>query len=312
MKSTNSISLRQLRCFVTVAEELHFRRAAERLNISQPPLTQRIQAMERDLGVQLFTRKGHLIKLTEAGRLVVTEAQAVLAQVDRVQEVARQAGQGEAGNLRLAGVISTSLIPTFSQATTAFKRDCPGVVLDLVQTTARNAFEAFRQHDVDMCVIRRGVPELPGVAEIVLARDRLMLALPSGHPKALADKVTLGDVAEEQFILWSRDSMALYRQTMDVWARTGLTPRTAQRADNGLAMLALIAAGVGNAIIGSTLRGIHMPSVMWKEIDMDEQWTSSSIVLLYRTDGRNEKVQSRFIDYIRQHSSGVTNNSRSA
>src|SRR6266571_1155793 len=96
------LTLRQLSYFVAVAKEGHFRRAAERLHISQPPLTLAIQAMERDLGIQLFTRTGHRIELTEVGRLVLTEAQATLAHADRVREVADRAGKGQTGHLRIA------------------------------------------------------------------------------------------------------------------------------------------------------------------------------------------------------------------
>jgi len=126
-----NLTLKQLDYFVAVAKERHFRRAAERLHISQPPLTQRIQAMERDLGVQLFTRTGHRIELTEAGRLVLAEAQAALAQVDRVREVAQRAEQGKAGHLRIAMVCSVPFIAAFTHATKAFQSDYPGVVLDL-------------------------------------------------------------------------------------------------------------------------------------------------------------------------------------
>jgi DNA-binding transcriptional LysR family regulator len=93
------------------------------------------------------------------------------------------------------------------------------------------------------------------------------------------------------------------RQVSDLWARVGVAPRVARKAHNGLAILALVAAGFGNAIIPSTLKRIHMPNVVWKEIDMDEQLTSSSMIALYRTAPRNEQLQSRFIDYIRKHSS---------
>jgi len=85
------LSLRQMQCFVTVAEELHFRRAAERLHMTQPPLSQRIQAMERDLGVELFKRRGHQVELTEAGRLLFKEARATLTQAERVRQVAHRA-----------------------------------------------------------------------------------------------------------------------------------------------------------------------------------------------------------------------------
>ena len=298
------ISIRQLRYFVTVAEERHVRRAAARLHISQPPLTQRIQDLERDLGVQLFSRTGRQIELTEAGRFVLVEARAALAQVDRVREVAHQAGQGEAGNLRIAVVISAPFIPAFSEATNAFQRDSPGVVLDLIQTTSRGALEAFQQHKVDICVIRRAESRLNSLQHVVIARDRLMLVLPSNHPKALSEKVALGDVAKERFIQFSSEnSIALYRQILGLWERTGDTPRVSQKAESALAILALVAAGFGNAILPSILSGIQMPNVVWKVIDVDEQWTSSSIVMIYRTEAPNQKLLSRFVDYIRQYSS---------
>jgi DNA-binding transcriptional LysR family regulator len=295
------LTLRQLSYFVAVAEECHFRRAAARLHVSQPPLTQRIQALERDLGVQLFTRTGGHVELTEAGRLVLVEAQATLAQADRVREVARQVGQGEAGRLRVCVVISAPFVPGFSEAANAFQRDHPGVVLEMAETTARTAMEALRQRKIDICVVRRVAPELTGVQQMVIGNDRLMLVLPSAHPKAAADKVALSDVVEERFIQFaSEHSIALHRHVTELWTRAGLVPHTTQSAQNGLALLALVSGGFGNAILPSTLRKINMPNVVWKPIDMDEQWTSSPLVMVYRTDVQNEKVQARFIDYVRR------------
>ena len=306
MNNANKLSLRQLRCFVTVAEELHFRRAAERLQISQPPLTQRIQEMERDLGVELFLRAGHRVELTEAGRLVLAEARATLAQAERVREVARLAAQGEAGNLRVSVVVSASFIPAFNEATNAFQRDYPKVTLELTETTSRGAMEALQQRKIDICVVRRGVQLIEGVQQMELARDQLMLVMPSNHPKAAAARVALQDVADERFIAFaSENSLTLSGQVMGLWSRLGLTPRVAQKADNALAILGLVAAGVGNAILPSTVSAIHIPNVVWKPIDMDEQWTASAIVMLYRSDFRNEKLQSRFIEYIERYASGA-------
>ena len=306
MNNANKLSLRQLRCFVTVAEELHFRRAAERLHISQPPLTQRIQEMERDLGVELFLRAGHRVELTEAGRLVLAEAQATLTQADRVREVARLAAQGEAGNLRVSVVVSASFIPAFNEATNAFQRDYPKVTLELTETTSRGAMEALQQRKIDICVVRRGVQLIEGVQQMELARDQLMLVMPYNHPKATAAKVALQDVADERFIAFaSENSLTLSGQVMGLWSRLGLTPRVAQKADNALAILGLVAAGVGNAILPSTVSAIHIPNVVWKPIDMDEQWTASAIVMLYRSDFRNEKLQSRFIEYVERYASGA-------
>ncbi len=301
------ISIRQLRYFVTVAEERHFRRAAARLHISQPPLTQRIQAMERDLGIQLFTRTGHRIELTEAGRLVLAEAQAALAQVDRVREVARRAEKGEVGHLRIAVVYSVPFIPAFTQATKAFQNDYPGVVLDLVHRNSAEGIEGLRERKLDICVMRRATVRLPGIQRMTVARDRLMLVLPADHPKAASDTVSLRDVAEERFILFpSEHKTALHGQITDMWERAELTPRVSLEAESAFAMLVLVATGFGNAILPSLLSGIHMPNVVWKPLDMDEQWTSSSIIMLYRGEGPNAKIQSRYIDYIQKYSAELT------
>jgi DNA-binding transcriptional LysR family regulator len=172
----SDISIRQLRYFITVAEERHFHRAAARLHVSQPPLTQRIQTLERDLGVQLFTRTGHRIELTEAGRLVLAEARAALAQVDRMREVARRAGHGEAGHLRISIVYSVPFLQAFTRATKAFQSDYPDVVLDLVHRNSTEGIEGLRERKLDICLMRREAVRLHGFQQMTVAKDQLMLA----------------------------------------------------------------------------------------------------------------------------------------
>ena len=302
MKNLDQISLRQLRCFVTVAEELHFHRAAERLNMRQPPLTQRIQAIEQDLGVELFTRRGRLVELTEAGRLVLPEARAALAQIDRVRDAARKAERGEAGTLRIAVVISASLVPAFSEATKSFKQDYPDVALDLTWTVSQGCIQALRQGKVDLALVRRVLQQLDGLSYLTVARDRLMLVLPANHPKADADRIALADLADDRFVLFAPEKRSgIHGHIIDIWARIGLTPRVGQEADNGLTILALVAAGFGIAILPSTLASLRMPNVVWKPIDVDERWTSSSLVMLYRQESLSERLPARFLDYVKRY-----------
>ncbi len=300
-----NLSLRQLLYFVTVAEEKHFRRAAERLHISQPPLTQRIQSMERDLGVQLFKRSGRQVELTEAGRLVLVEAQAALAQVDRLREVARRAEHGEAGNLRLGLTTSIPFIPAFTQATKAFQRDYPAVALNLSPTISSRAIDDLRQRKIDICLIRQ-VPVPVGMRQITVARDSLMLVLPCEHPKANAEKIALEEVADERFIAYHGEQRnALHAHIMDVWARTGLSPHVTQQAESGLAILSLVAAGFGIAILPSSISAIRIDDVVWKRIDMDTKYTASSVVMMYRAEGEHERIQSRFVDYVKRFAKDV-------
>jgi len=298
------LTLRQISYFVAAAEEQHFHRAAQRLHISQPPLTQRIQELERALGVQLFARKGSRIDLTRAGRLVLAEAKAVLAQVDRVQEVARRAGQGRIGNLSVAIVISVAFLQTFMNAVNEFRRDHQSIDLEVVQAHGGIALEMLRRGKTDICIVRQPSPSLTnGLLRMVVARDQLMLVLPSNHPKAHAEKVALSDIADERFIASSIEySVSLKQQITDLWRRADAVPRIIQRGDNGPAMMSMVAGGFGNAILPSTFRRIHMPDLVWKPIDMDEKLTSSTIVMLYSAERQNEKIQSIFIDYVRRFS----------
>lgn len=297
-----NLSLRQLLYFVTVAEEKHFRRAAERLHISQPPLTQRIQSMERELGVQLFKRSGRQVELTEAGRLVLVEAQAVLAQIERLREVALRAEHGETGNLRIGFTTSVAFIHAFTQATKDFQHDYPAVTLSLTPTISSRAIDDLRQRKIDVCLIRQ-VPVPVGVRQVTVAHDELMLVLPSAHPNASDERVALEEIAGERFIAYHGEQRnALNAHIMDVWARVGFIPRVTQWAENGLAILTLVAAGFGIALLPSSISSIHIDGIVWKHIDMDGKFTSSSIVMMYRSEAENDKILSRFVDYVRRYS----------
>jgi DNA-binding transcriptional LysR family regulator len=163
--------------------------------------------------------------------------------------------------------------------------------------------EELRQRKIDACMIRRVKSEVEGVHQVIIARDRLMLALPSNHPKARAEKVALDDVVEECFLQFSSEKN-ISKRTAELWRRAGVAPRNIQICDNGLTILAMVARGAGVAILASTLTATQMPNVVWKPIDIDEQLTASEIVMLYRADPQNAKMQSRFVDYVRRFCSG--------
>src|SRR5919198_6709612 len=201
--SINSISLRQLRCFITVAEELHFRRAAERLNMSQPPLTQRIKDMERELGVELFRRLGKNVKLTDAGRVVLKSAREMLAQAEGLYEVAERAGRGEYGRIRVGMTISALFFHSVGQTMRMFQQQHPDVTLELTLVTSGPALEGLRQRKFDLCLVRAfPAPLPPNCEETIIARDRMMVVLPAGHPQATNPRVALSAIADETMSRW--------------------------------------------------------------------------------------------------------------
>jgi DNA-binding transcriptional LysR family regulator len=298
MRNTNHISLRQLRCFVTVAEELHFRRAAEKLNMRQPPLTQRIRDMERDLGVDLFRRIGNRIELTDAGKQVLSAAKDALARADGVCEVARRAARGESGKIRIALTIAALFFRSIQQAMRTFQQDYPGVSLELTQVSSGPALDGLRQRKFDACLMRAfPSPVPPECEEIVIARDRLMLVLPAGHPRSGSKTIPLSAIAGEKYVsLASKRGIALCDQIMNLWDKSGLRPTVSQEADNGPAVMTLVAAGLGNAILPSSLQAFRFEEVVWKAIEIEDRWTETSVNLVYHRDALAERIPAAFIE----------------
>jgi len=300
----NRISLRQLHYFITVAEELHFRRAAKRLKISQPPLTQRIKDMERGLGVELFRRLGGRIELTDAGRIVLKSARDVLTQAEGLREVAQRVARGEYGKIRIGLTMTALFFDSIRQAMRSFQQEHPGVALELMLITSGTALAMLRERKLDLCLIRAFPGEVPPDCEnIVIARDGLMLVLPAGHKLADRRRVRLSAIVDENYVsLSARRGTAMYHQVTDLWDKSGLKPRITQEADNGPAVLALVAAGFGNAVLPSVLQAIRFDHVLWKKIDTDDRWTNSSMNLVYHGDTLAERAAARLVEYLRQRS----------
>jgi DNA-binding transcriptional LysR family regulator len=309
MKNADQVSLRQLRCFVAVAEELHFRRAADRLAMRQPPLTQRIQDMERDLGVELFRRIGMRVELTDAGRTLLTSARETLKHAENFYDAAQRAARGTYGQIKVGLTITALFFDAVRQTMREFQRQHPDVSLDLTLIHSVPALDALRQRELDMCLMRVFPAPVPADCEqIVIARDRLMLALPAEHPLCELPRVSLNATADESFVALScKAGTAIERQIASLWQRAGLTPRITQEADHGPAVLALVAGGFGNAILPGALQAIRFDHVVWKIIDIDERLTESSVHLVYHKHALREPAVATLIDCLRRRACEPTN-----
>lgn len=307
MKNADQISLRQLRCFVTVAEELHFRRAAEKLHMSQPPLTQRIHDMERDLGVELFRRAGNKVEVTDAGRMVLKAARETLAHAEGVCEAAQRAARGECGQVRVGLTTTALFFDSIQQAMRVFQQEHPDVSLELMHISSSLALDALRERKLDVGLLRAfPVSALPDCEEVLIGRDRLMLVLPAGHPETHAGKIPISRMVDENFIALScRRGTAIYAQVMHLWERSGLKPHIAQEASNGPAVMALVAGGLGYTILPSAFQTIRFERVVWKAIETDDRWTESSLNLVFCKDILAERTAASFIECLRQHSSVI-------
>jgi DNA-binding transcriptional LysR family regulator len=302
------IDLRQMRHFVTVCEELHFRRAAERLGMTQPPLTQSIQAMERELGVALLQRSRRHVELTKAGELLLVEARASLAQADRMMLVAQRAKRGEMGTLRVGFSISASFVRAFTQSVHVFQRTHPDVALELQRITGPRWIALLERREIDLCVVRPTYPiALPsGLKHLVLQRDRLMLLLHANHRLHAAQSVPLSAVADEPFILHPpHEATAVYQQVMRLWAAAGIAPRVTQELVDTPTIMGLVAAGIGFSILPSMQSVIRIDDVIWRPIDVEHALTETGVVLVYPADRRDEMPQAAFLDLITQFTAAV-------
>lgn len=298
------MDLRQFRYFVVLAEELHFTRAAQRLNIGQPPLSLQIQAIERELGTELLKRNRRKVELTEAGRLFLTEARAALLQAERAIETAKRAARGEVGTLRIGFTPSAPFAPAFTRAVHAYRLALPDVHLSLSLSRSAPLMDALRIGGIDVALIRpAAATPLPAeVTALPVLRDRLMLALPAQHrlAKQRQRSVPIETLAEEPFVLRPRGpGAAFYEQVYELCGRAGFAPLLAQEAHEAPTILGLVAVGVGLSILPACFRAIQFPDVVWRDIAVDAE-AVSTLLLVYNRKAAATPQRSRFIELVRQ------------
>ena len=197
------MELRHLRYFIAVAEELHFGRAAQVLGISQPPLSQQIQALEQELGTRLFDRTNRRVELSESGRLFLDEARLVLAQVDKAADVARRAQLGQLGELKVGFTSSAPLTSNIPEAIFAFRQAYPQVHLDLTEMTSQQVAAGLEDKSIQVGIMRP--LELPDSLEVFeLLNEPLIAIMRADHPLAASseDGIYMAALAAEPFVFF--------------------------------------------------------------------------------------------------------------
>lgn len=298
------MDLRHFRYFVAVAEELSFSRAAQRLHISQPPLSMNIQALERDLGVVLLKRNRRRVELTHAGELFLDKARIALAHAAQAIETAKRAGRGEVGTLRIGFTNTAPFSRVFPRALRAYRQALPDVQLDLRLTTSEPILEALAAGALDAGLIRPSTSlVMPGgITAIPILNDRLVLALHTSHPLAEPEReIPIESLANEGFILRARGSrVSFYEQVYQLCERAGFTPRVVQQAHDATTILGLVAAGLGVTIMPASLRAIHMEDVAWRELSVNTA-ANSAMLLVYGGAEGNTPQRARFIELVQQY-----------
>jgi DNA-binding transcriptional LysR family regulator len=275
------MELRQLRYFVTVADELNFRRAAERLTIAQPALSRQIQALEREVGVALFTRTSRRVELTNAGERVLEQARLTLRQAERTATVARLSSRGELGRLAL-GYIRQAPFSVVSQLIRRFRDQRPNVELALTELSTPDQLRALREGTLD-AGISRGHAGADGISELRVDSEPIYVAVSSGHRLASQASVAVGQLRDEPFIALARSlGEVTYDNLIAMCVEAGFSPQIIQETSDVRILLGLVAARLGICITSGAARDLRISGVRFipvrpaRRIDFFLSWRSAA------------------------------------
>ena len=258
------LELRQLRYFITVAEELHFGKAAQRLHMTQPPLSQAIQAFEAELGVALFVRTTRQISLTPAGKALLPEARKLLQQAQNLRQIAQRAASGTQGHLSLAfvSIADYSILPPTLRA---FRQTYADISIELREATTDVQLEALEKGEIDAGFI---IPPIPEKFQHLLAYQKiltepLMLAAPE-HLFVSGQAVSLGECNEQSLILFPRKiAPSLHDAILGFFHEHDLTPEIGQEAIQMQTIVGLVSAGMGIALVPQSVSNLQRPGVSY-------------------------------------------------
>lgn len=278
------MELHQLRCFVAVAEELHFGRAARRLFMTQPPLSRQIQLLERDLGVQLLERSNRQVRLTAAGVGFLRDARHVLLFAERAGETARSLARGSSGRLSLGftAVAGYRLIPELVRH---LQGALPEVDLVLQEQVTTDQTETLAAQMIDVGFLRQLAPRGPLLGERVW-REPLLLALPPGHPLAGQRAVSVRALEHQPFVMYAPgEGRYFYDSIAGLFASTGVRPRFVQHLGQTHSILGLVRAGVGVALLPASAAHLHVDQVCFRPLTDAE--LHAEVWMAWREDNSN-------------------------
>lgn len=257
------MELRHLHYFIAVAEELNFSRAADRLHIAQPPLSQQIRHLERELGFALFHRTKRSVQLTEAGQGFLEAAYKLLQNLEQAIQAGRQISRGERGQL-VVGFVSSAAYNVLPPILQSFRKAVPNVALELRELTTVQQLAWLAEGQIDIGFVRPPVAESGIEAEIIL-QEPLIAALPEAHPLCQRSQISMRSLANEPFILFPRAlAPGLHDPIISLCQQHGFSPTVVQEAIQMQTIVSLVAAEMGVAIVPASLQNLQRKGVVYK------------------------------------------------
>jgi DNA-binding transcriptional LysR family regulator len=280
-----SIDLKQLKYFLAVAEEKSFSRAAERLHISQPPLSQQIMKLESELGVKLFARTTRTFELTVAGKALMAEASELLAKMRMTIDTIRQIDRGEVGRLRV-GIVGSAMWGPIPSLLEEFQTKFPRVTWTLHELGPTQQYEALRAKQVDVGFWRE--PKLDeddlkadNLRQELCFREDVCVAINEHHPLAKQEAIELTDIAEEPMLTLTLEKSSFPRYLVQCCVKAGFQPTIFQEASEPQTLLAMVGAGLGVTLLPETTSRIGWPGVVFLPIRSNPP--SANLYITYTT-----------------------------
>jgi DNA-binding transcriptional LysR family regulator len=282
----------QLRCFVAVAEELHFSRAAERLNMTQPPLSRQIRLLEHHVGAQLLERNSRTVRLTAAGKAFFPEAARILRIAEEAMFTARRAAKGEQGSLAI-GFTSASGYSLLPEVVRRLRERSPGVSLTLKELVSTVQVEALNAGELDLGLMRPH-PVSGDLDSQLIATEGLMLAVHESDAERWPLEPTLADLHGRPFVMYSPyEARPFYQMLSERFARAGVVPDVVEHIGQVHTMLALVRAGIGAALIAEGAARLKFDGVVMRRMATEPVDT----VCTYRRNHDNPVLQ-LFLDEV--------------
>lgn len=287
-----NIELRHLRYFIAVAEELHFGHAAARLNISQPPLSQQIQILEQQIGARLFARTNRSVSLTAAGKQFLADSRQILTQVEDAAARAGRLHHGETGELHIGFTSSAPFIKAVSDTLSTFRRRYPDVHIQTRETNTREQIVPLNEGALDLGLMRNTrLPET--LAWQCILREPLLAMVPSDHPLARQDAVSLAELARQPFVFFDPHvGTGLYDDILGLMRRYGLTPTIAQEVGEAMTIIGLVSSGLGVSILPASFKRVQLNEMRW--LPIVEQDAVSEMWLVWSKHREQGQAAQRF------------------
>lgn len=280
------MELRHLRYFVAVAEAQHFTRAAKALGMEQPPLSQQVQALEREIGAPLFKRLPRGVSLTDAGHAFLEDARRILRDAEQATERARRVARGEQGRIRVGMINSAPFHSLIPQVIREFRKRYPNVALTLEERTTPGLAAAVLNQTVDMAFVRPLLETDRALCTEALLDEEMLVALPSGHPLCARARIPLLALSIEPFVLFPHAVGAgLHDEIIGACRKAGFSPRIVQETMQVTSIVNLVAAGLGVSIVPSSMQQANIEGVTYRPIRNPAP--KARLSLLYRREDQD-------------------------